>query len=255
MTGKMIRRLPAVCVACVVVSSGFLHAAPISVTDQKGRAIEIELVSLVNDSVTFRRAGKEFSLPISNFADASQELIRKEAARIPAVIPKIQPEVIIGKRRDNGDSYFMVKQDITCTIKLTNPSNTVPVPPLKGTILFIGQDRRTPDLFEILSTQSLEASIEPGKTFEKKMEPFTTTYDSDNKGVGNVGGAQYTGYILALFDDAGEVVLEQTATGSFRQALSAKPGLLKELAKHPKGKILTEKLEPAPVVGNVRTRP
>ncbi len=70
-------------------------------------------------------------------------------------------------------------QDITCTIKLTNPSNTLPVPPLKGTILFIGQDRRTPQLFEILSTQPVEASIDPGKTFEKKMEPFTTTYDSE----------------------------------------------------------------------------
>jgi hypothetical protein len=255
MTGQMIFRLPAICLACVGISSGFLFGAPISVTDQKGRAIEIELVAVAGDSVTFRRAGKEFTLPIGNFADASQELIRKEAGRIPAVIPKIQPDVVIGKRRQKDDSFYMVKQEITCTVKLANPSNTAPVPPVSGKIVFIGQDRRTPELFEILSSQSVEASIKPGETLVREMEPFITTYDSDNKGTGNVGGSQYIGYVLVLLSEAGDVVLDDTKTASLRQSISAKPSVLKELVNYPKGQLVTEKLVPAPVAGNQRVRP
>ncbi|MGL5018880.1 MAG: hypothetical protein ACRDBP_12165, partial [Luteolibacter sp.] len=197
---------------CTILSSGLLTAAPLRVTDLKGRAIEIELVSLVGDSVTFSRAGKTFTLPISNFDEASQGMIRENAAKLPAVLPKIQPDIIIGKRRQKGDSYYMVKQEISCTVKLTNPSLKEAVPPLKGKILMIGQDRRTPDFFKILSSQAVEASIKPGATFVQEMESFVTSYDSDNKGVGNVGGAQYIGYVLALLNEAGDVVLEHTVT-------------------------------------------
>ena len=53
---------------------------------------------------------------------------------------------------------------------------------------------------EVLSTQDVEASIKPGETFVKEMESFVTSYDSDNKGVGNVGGSQYVGYLLVLLE-------------------------------------------------------
>lgn len=249
-------RLSALGVICGMIFATSVCAAPLSVTDQKGRAIEIEVVSLAGDAVTFRRAGsaKEFTLPLSDFAAPSQDLIRKEASQIPVVLPKIQPDVTIGKRRSKGDSYYMVKQEITCTVKLTNPSLTTAIPEVAGKILFIGQDRRTPELLEILSTQSLEASIKPGETFVKEMEAFITSYDSDNKGVGNVGGSQYIGYILVMTDAAGNVVVSQSLTASLRQEFENKPAILKELLKYPKGKVLTEKLDPAPVAGNLRVR-
>ena len=110
--------------AWAVISANPLHAGPISVTDQKGPRHRDRAGFRGGDSVTFRRAGdaKEFTLPISNFAADSQESIRKEARRIPAAMPKIQPDVIIGKRRKKGDSYYMVTQEINATVKLTNPS-------------------------------------------------------------------------------------------------------------------------------------
>lgn len=226
--------------------------AGITVTDQKGRAIEIELISVTDGSVTFRRADspKEYTLPFDNFAAESQDLIRKEASKIPAVMPKAQADVVIGKRRQKGDSYYMVKQEITSTVKLTNPSLTTPIPPISGKIIYIGQDRRSPDLYNILSTQSVEASVKPGETFTKEMEPFITSYDSDNKGSGNVGGSQYMGYVLVLTDEAGKVVVDKTTSGPFSKAISNKPGILKELITYPAGKLLTDKLEPAPVAGN-----
>jgi hypothetical protein len=247
MNEKVKVHLFAILLVCTVFSCEPLSAAPLRVTDLKGRAIEIELVSLVGDSVTFSRAGKTFTLPIGNFDETSQEMIRENAAKLPVVLPKIQPDVIIGKRRQKEDSYYMVKQEITCTVKLINPSLKDAVPPLSGKILIIGQDRRTPDFLKILSSQAVEASIKPGETFSQEMESFTTSYDSDNKGVGNIGGAQYVGYVLVLLSAAGDVVLEHTVTGSFRQALTEKPGLAKELLKHRTGMILTEKLAAAPI--------
>ncbi len=237
--------------SATLVANAF--AAPLAVTDDKGRSIEIELVSLVNDSVTFRRSGnpKEFTVPMSQFAEPSQELIRKEASQMPVVVPKIQPEVIIGKRRQKGDSYYMVSQEISCTIKLTNPSLTTRVPPLAGKIVFIGQNQRTPELLYILSSQTVEASIEPGKTFTKEMEPFMTSYDSDNKGMGNIGGYQYFGYILVLTDEEGKVVLDQATTGSLRQALNNKASLLKQIRNLSQGQLLTDKLQPAPTAGRL----
>ena len=227
-----------------VISSAGVSAAPITITDIKGRAIEIELVSLAGSSVTFRRAGnpKEFNLPLSNFTDASQQLIRTEVTKIPVATPKIIPDITIGNRRQNGDSYYLKRQEISCTIKLTNSSLNIPIPTVSGKMLFIGEDRRTPELLQVLSAQDIEAAIEPGKTFVKEMEVFSTTYDSDNKGVGNAGGSQYVGYILVMTDAANNVVVEQTLTGSFRQAIAARPVVLKELLTYSKGKVLTNKL-------------
>lgn len=238
---------------CAALACTALRAAPITVTDDKGRSIEIELVSLADNSVTFRRQGnpKEFTLPISQFAEPSQQLIRKQASQLPVAPPKIQPEVVIGKRRKLGDSYYMVKQEITCTLKLSNTGLTARVPTLAGKIVFIGQNQRTPELLYILSAQSVEATIKPGTTFIKDMEPFMTSYDSDNKGAGNIGGYQYFGYILVLADEAGNVVLDQTTTGSLRLALNNKPSLLKDVLKFQQGKLLTSKLEPSPVAGGV----
>jgi hypothetical protein len=223
-------------------------AAPMTVTDLKGRSIEIELVSSVNGSVTFRRVGspKEYTLPVSNFDQASQDLIRKNAAEIPAAMPKINADVVLGKRRKGkGDSYYMVIQEVTSTTKLTNSSTTERVKGISGTLVYVGQNTRTPDLYSVLSSQKFEASINPGDTYVKEMEAFTTSYDSDNKGTNNVGGYQYYGYVLVLQDAEGNVILSQATAGSFKLALAAKANLAKEVIAYPKGKAITDKLEPA----------
>jgi len=195
------------------------------VMDLKGRSIEIELISAAAQSVTFRRAGKEYTLPLSQFDTASQERITKEASALPAAPLKINAEVVIGKRRRKDDSYYMVKQDVTCTVKLTNAAATGQTPNLTGRIIFFGQNQRQSELYTVLSSQTFTAQIEAGKTFVREMEEFTTTYDSDNKGYGNVGGYQYFGYLLVLQDANGEVVFDQTTNGSIRQTLNNKPEL------------------------------
>lgn len=89
----------------------------------------------------------------------------------------------------------------------------------------IGQNTSTPALFSVLSSQSFETTMKPVETFTKETEAFFTSYDSDNKGSGNVGGYQYFGYILALAN---------------------KPDLIKQVVKMPKGTLLSDKLGAAP---------
>lgn len=233
--------------ASVALASTAWSAIPISVTDQKGRTIEIQLISLAGDKVTFSRKGdaKEFTMPITNFADTSQDLIRKQAALLPAVLPKIESDVVVGKRRRKDDSFYMVRQEITSTVKLANLDKNAAVPPVEVTLIFLGQNRRTPDILTILSKQSFEASIEPGQTFSKEMRSFITAYDSDNKGFGNIGGFQYYGYILAIVGPDGKISSYTTSSSTVRQQLEEKQHLLEELLEYKQGKMLTEKLEPS----------
>ena len=124
----------------------------LSVTNLKGVSIAIELVSLEGDTVKFRRAGnpKDFAMPINQFDEASQKEIRAKAAALPAEKPKIKMDIVIGKRRtDQNDSYYMVKQEITSTIKLTNLSTTISVPKVTGTIVFIGQSTSLKDVYNV----------------------------------------------------------------------------------------------------------
>lgn len=219
-----------------------------TVTDQKGRSIEIELVSLSGDSVTFRRAGnpKEFTMPVHGFDTASQELIRNAVAALPPAKPRLQPDVVIGKRRKDKDgSYYMVRQEVTCTVKLTNLSKNDKVPPVTGKIVFMGQNSKTPDLLTVLSTQTFEMSMGTGETSSWQAEPFVTSYDSDNKGYGNLGGYQYFGYILAVLDKDGNLILDHTTTGSFRKALNENPKLLSGVLDYAKGAAINGKLTPA----------
>lgn len=243
----------------LLVSGAFASTAfcgeLLTVADQKGRSLIIQLVALSDETVTFTRQGdaKEYKLPISQFDQGSQERIRTQAgemaasgvSKAPAAPYKIQPGVVIGKRRrDKGDSYYMEVQDITCTVKLTNLNSTVRAEGLKGSIVFIGRNTRKPDVYNVLSTQNFEAAVDGSGTFSKDMEPFKTSYDSDNKGAGNLGGYQYYGYVLALHDSTGKLILTETTTGSFRMALAAKKELLDAVLKYSKEATVSDKLEP-----------
>lgn len=233
--------------ACFALAAASEAGTNLTVTSAKGQTIGIELLSFEDGSVTFRRNGnpQEFTLPIASFDGTSQELIRKESAKLPAALPKIKPEVVIGKRRKKGNSWYMVRQEITCTVKLANLDLKTRAPSVKGTMLFIGQNRRTPGIFTILSNQSFEASLEPAQAFSKELEAFSTSYDSDNKGYGNVGGFQYYGYILALADGTGNIVLNEISSAGIRQELADKPTRLKEMLDMKKGQALTEKMMPS----------
>lgn len=216
-----------------------------SVRDTKGRSIEIELLSVTGESIRFKRLdnAKEFSVAINTFDEDSQQKIRKEAATLPAVLPPLDVDVVIGKRRSKKQSYYVEDQEISCTVKLKNLSQTIPLPGLTGRVLFVGRNQRTPDAYTILSVQDFPVELKPGESSAAELKSFLTKYDSDNKGLGNVGGYQYSGYLLVLLNDKQEVVFDQTTDGGIRKALTERPMLLEKMAAYPRRAYFNGKME------------
>lgn len=256
MSPPCFRLAPVVVSAWVVLATTVFGGDLLTVADQKGRSLIIQIVTLADDTVTFTRQGdtKEYKLPISQFDQGSQGRIRKQSEELAAsggakasaaTDYRLQPSVVIGKRRrDKGDSYYIEIQEITCMVKLANLNTTVRAEGLKGSIVFFGRNTRKPDLYNVLSSQNFDAAVDGSGTFSKEMEAFSTSYDSDNKGAGNLGGFQYYGYVFALFNSTGKLVLTETAAGNFRMALANKAELLDAVLKYGKGTTVSDKLEP-----------
>ena len=229
----------------VFALAALAQAGPsLSVHDVKGRALEIELISANAKTVNFRRKdnSKEFTVALDQFDAESQAEIRKQAAALPPVLPVIEADVVVGKRRDKGQSYYMMKQEISCTVKLHNVSQDIELPKLTGKVIFIGRNTRNPDDYTVLSAQEFPVELKIGGDSSTELKPFVTEYDSDNKGVGNVGGYQYSGYLLVFINDKKEVVFDQTTDADIRKAVTGKPKLLAAMAKYTKGAYLDNKM-------------
>ncbi len=223
-----------------------VQAGPIlTVNDTRGRALEIELLSAVGKDVRFKRVdnAKEFTVPLTQFDGPSQAKIKDEAATLPPELPPFDIDVVIGKRHDEADRFYMVDQKISTTIKLKNMSNDVALPKLKGRMVFVGRDQRTEDDFIVLSAQEFKVGLDPAEKSENELESFVTRYDGDSKGRGNVGGYQYYGYLIVFMDDKGEIVYDYTTSGPIRKAVSGNRKLLTALANHSKGITLNDKME------------
>ena len=222
-----------------------LLAGPLlTVKDTQGRALEIELLSVTDKDVRFKRVdnAKEFTVPISQFDEASQAQVKQQAASLPAVLPPFDIEVVIGKRHDEGSSYYMVDQRISTTVKLKNKSNDAALPPLKGRMIFIGRDQKTEDDFTVLSVQEFKVGIAPAASSESLLEPFVTRYDGDQKGRGNVGGYQYFGYLIVFLNDKDEILFDYTTSGPIRKLVNANRKLLTAMTNYSKGTMLDDKM-------------
>lgn len=229
----------------MVLSSLPARSEPaLSVKDTKGRALEIELIAINSKMVRFRRANnsQEFSLALDQFDAASQARITKAAASLPPVLPPIEVDAVIGKRRQKDGSSFMVEQIITATIKLRNSSHDTLLPKLTGRMIFFGQEQRRPEDFTVLSVQDFPVELQPGQSSSSELESFATRYDSDNKGSGNVGGYQYSGYLLVFLNAKKEVIFNQTTDGSLRKEIAEHPKLLAAIAGYTKGVSLNKNM-------------
>ena len=230
--------------AMIGMSTLVQAGSTMSVRDINGRALEIELLSVNAKTVRFRRAdtAKEFTVSLDQFDADSQAKISQQAATLPPSLPPLGVEVVIGKRRKKENSSYMVTQEITCIVKLRNTSNDTPLPKFTSKIIFIGRNQRQPDEYIVLSTQEFPVELQPRTDSANTLEPFVTTYDSDNKGQGNIGGFQYTGYLLVFVNDKKEVVFNQTTDADIRKALTANPTLLSTMARYTKNTHIDEKM-------------
>ncbi|MEP4079259.1 hypothetical protein [Haloferula sp.] len=222
--------------------TGAVHSEPMKVSDTKGRTINIDLLAVAGDQVTFSVDGKngEHVVPIGRFDEASQKSIREVAKTLKPRYPELDMDVVVGKRRKKGDSFYMVTQNVTSKIQIKNTDQKMAMPKSKAKIIFIGRDRRTGDAYSILSSDEFELSIEPSKTFIFVPKPFSTSYDSDNRGSGNIGGYQYDSYVLAIIDSDGGVIHQKTSDPSIRSLIDSHFVSAATLTSHPVGTLLNK---------------
>ena len=69
------------------------------------------------------------------------------------------------------------------------------------------------------------------------------SYDSDNKGDGNIGGFKYEGYLLVVRDMEDKVLFTKTVYSKIKKALELDVSFADELSKLPTGTLLNDSLK------------
>lgn len=230
----------------LLLAPSLLAGPIILVANKKGNTFEAELLSATKATATVRRSSdkKLFSLKLDTLNEDCVKTIEKHRPNLEAPYPTYETEVVVGKRRKKGDSYYMVTQTITASAKITNTDREISSPEISGRVVFLGQDQRDPDQFEVLATRDFKVSPEPGSTIKVEFRPFSTSYDSDNEGSGNIGGHQYDGYVLILYKNDNTVAHSYTTNSRYRKAFEADIGILDSFRTIKAGSDLTKGLKP-----------
>ena len=234
----------------VLISAFFcssVWAGPvIEVRNAEGKALMIELLALEGDNVIFATTGgqaKEHTLGILKFDTDSQGKIREEAKALPPRVPKLDIEVVVPKRREKR-GYYMVDQEVSAKVKLRNLSARIPFPATKAAITYFGRDRRNPDKYKVMSKRPFDVEgLAPTTGAEKEVLGFKTSFDSDNKGYGNVGGYEYDSYLLTLTDEAGNILAHKTSDAGVRAVIEKDASKAKQLSELSAGALVDKNLE------------
>ncbi|WP_367874114.1 hypothetical protein [Luteolibacter sp. Populi] len=228
-----------------LLASSLIAGPVLEVRNAEGKALQIQLIAVEGENVVFSTTGKdvkEHTLALAKFDGASQEKLREAGKALPPRLPKLDIDVSISNRRDKK-GYFMVEQVVSSKVKLRNLSTQIPYPAAKGYVVYFGQDRRNPGMFKVMGNKSFDFSIEPNKAFETDVLGFKTSYDSDNKGAGNIGGYQYECYVLVLTNAEGKVLATKTTDGSLRTAIDKDVSKAERLVKMNVDQVLNKELE------------
>lgn len=213
--------------------------------DLKGRQMEITVLRKEGEKIVIERVdnGKEYKISPDSLSESSQAELLEIVKNLKPAYPPINADVVIGTRRkDHNGSSYMRKMDVSAKVTLTNEKANVDSPPCKGEMVFLGQNQKFDREFQILSNQKFTLTpTKDGTVFEAK--PFATTYDSDNKGDGNIGGFKYEGYLLVVRDMEDKVLFTKTVYSKIKKALELDVSFADELSKLPTGTLLNDSLK------------
>lgn len=237
--------LVSVLLTSLITGSTLADPAKLTIVDLKDRSMIITVVGPVgDDKVTIQRIKdrKQFTIPLDSLNEDSQKEVKKELKTISESYPELTSEVSISKRRkaENGSSYMknmVISAKATVKIKKQN----LTCPPCTASLIFIGQDQRTPDRYQVLSSQRFKFTpTAEGEILETKS--FSTSYDSDNKGDGNIGGYKYKSYLLVVFDKDGKAILTKTLDSKIKKAIEGNMSFSKTMATYKKGTYLKDSM-------------
>lgn len=217
----------------------------LTISDKKGRSMVVELVSRQGNKIVVKRLkdNKTFTIDPLTLSEESQKEIKEKSKKIKEAYPPIEAKVVINKRRKHAHrSYYMKKMTISSKITLTNKNSKIISPNCQCNIIFIGQSQRDTDRFVVLSNESFKLTpTHKGTDF--KSTPTVTSYDSDNRGYGNIGGYKYVGYLLVVSDrDRKSVVLTKTMYSTIKKAMEANGALANNMRNYKEGTYLDKSM-------------
>ena len=203
----------------------FAIQAPVTIKDTAGRSLEVTLVSFTASTLKCKKSGSSrlLEIPLDKLDEASVALIKEtlEAAQsYAAKNPPLDVDVSINKRRKGSSgSWYMKQMEITAKVKLKNKNLNIVANTFTGRMLMVGQDQRNPDIYEVL--QNEEFKINPShKGQEHLTKTVRISYDSDNKGIGNIGGSKYYGYILIIASEDGQLLTSKTTLNKIKDRIT-----------------------------------
>ena len=211
---------------------------------KEGRSELVDVLGRDGDKVKVKwlKDGRILSFSMDKLSDESRKEVLKKLKNSTSSYPPLDAEVSIGKRRKgDSDSYYMKSMTITGKITVTNENQNVTCPPCKSHIVFLGQSQRDTAKFVVLSNQAFDiVPTDRGAVFES--EPFVTTYDSDNRGKGNMGGYKYVGYLLIVSDNKKRVLLSKTIYPALKKAMATNTELVQKFRSYKTGSYLNKSM-------------
>ncbi|NWK56130.1 hypothetical protein HW115_10955 [Verrucomicrobiaceae bacterium N1E253] len=228
----------------------------LTISDKKGRTMIVELVSRQGEKVVIKRLkdNKTFTIDPSTLSEESQQEIKEKLQEVKEAYPPIDATVVVSKRRKSeNSSYYMKEMTISSKVTLTNEDSNVLSPTCQCNILFIGQNQRYSDRFVVLANESFKLTpAHQGSDFNSP--PTVTSYDSDNKGSGNIGGYKYVGYLLVVSDqERKSIILTKTVYSAIKKAMAANTRLAGTMRDYKVGTYLNKAMVEASA-SKTRTR-
>ena len=223
-------------------------AEVMSVESKNGKTMVVSLVSRQGEKIVIKRVkdGKEFTISPDSLSEKSKKMVLSKMKTLKVAYPPLEAAVTIGKRRkpDNGSSY-MKEMTITSKVTLSNQDRKVPCPACTMNIIFIGQDQRDTDKLEVLSNQKFKVTPTPEGSLIVGA-PFITSYDSDNKGDGNIGGYKYVGYLVVVSSSDNKVIYTKTTSPLVKKALEMNVSAAASIKSYPKSTRLDKNMKKSP---------
>ena len=181
-------------------------------------------------------------MKLATFDVTSQTRIREESKCLKPRPPKLDITVSVSKKRDKK-GYYMVDQTVSTKVSIRNLGMR-DLAKSKGYMTYFGRDRSSPDEYKVMARKSFDLKIEARGLFEAPVAGFKTSFDTDKKGAGNVGGFQYDGYLLTIMDEEDHLLASKTSDPALRAMIEDEPAKAERLTKMPVNKLLNKELEP-----------
>lgn len=212
---------------------GMVKANPVvTVVNLKDQSIIARLIAVTEKEVKLERVRdqKVFKLKLDQLKPDTVKMLREHAKTLPLEYPKLELNMVSGTRRKavNG-SFYMKEQKMTHKLKIENDDDELACPEIIVDFFGFGQDQRNPKVFKVLNRQKGKFKLEPGGEKEIPFAQFSTSYDSDNKGTGNIGGYKFYGYIAVLSTPKGKVLRTVTNMARLDKLLKEYPNKMKAL--------------------------